>query len=183
MGLLKKINFTLVVVMTFCAAKAQNPVLFLVTPGNKVCLGQSIQVTNSPNGLGNGSVTYYFGDGTATTPPDPNPTHTYLTANTFNLRQVLPIFGPPIIDPSTGIPIGYLTDTVPIRVVPNIKLSATYTVCGSGRVNLKIVDDRFDSYDIDFGDGTGVTNAPFDPSGTTTSIHIYSVISTYTVSI
>ena len=181
MGLLKKINFTLVIAMTVCAVKAQDTPLFQVTPGNKVCLGQSIQVTDFSTG-GNGDVTYYFGDGTFTTPPNPNPTHTYTTANTFNLRQVLPISGT-VIDPATGNPVGFLTYTVPVKVVPTTSLSATYTVCGSGRVNLKIVDDRFDSYDIDFGDATGVTNVPIDPSGTTTSIHIYSVISTYTVSI
>lgn len=171
MGLLKKINFTLVIAMTYCAATAQDTPFFTVTPGNKVCLGQSITVNDFSSG-GNGDVTYFFGDGTFTTPPDPNPTHTYTSANTFNLRQELPISGT-VIDPSTGLPVGYVSYTVPIRVVPTTPLTATYTVCGNGRVNLKIVDDRFDSYDIDFGDGSGITNTTADPSGTTIAVHIY----------
>lgn len=181
MGLLKKINFTLVAAMTGFFAEAQDMANFQVTPGNKVCLGQSIQVTDFSTG-GNGDVTYYFGDGAFTTPPDPNPTHTYATASTFNLKQVLPISGT-VIDPSTGDPVGFVSHTVPIRVVPTATLSATYSVCGSGRVNIIITDNRFDSYDIDFGDGSGVTNVSADPSGTSTSVHIYTIITNYNVSI
>ncbi len=181
MGLLKKINFTLFIAMTYCIAQAQSVALFQVAPGNKVCLGQAIQITDFSSG-GNGDVTYKFGDGASTAPPDPNPMHTYSSANTFTITQFLPT-SDPVIDPSTGNPIGYITYQENVKVVPVTTLSATYTVCGSGRVNLKITDTRFDSFDIDFGDGTGITNAPADPSGITTSVHIYSVITPRTVSI
>ncbi|MDB5256498.1 MAG: hypothetical protein JWM14_1193, partial [Chitinophagaceae bacterium] len=80
MGLLKKINFTLVMAMAYCTVQAQSDVaLFMVTPSNKVCLGEPIQVTDGhtddPAG-GSHEVTYFFGDGTSTTPPNADPTHT-----------------------------------------------------------------------------------------------------------
>lgn len=182
MRLLKKITFLLLAAMATSVVQAQDTPLFQVTPGNKVCLGQQIQITDYSTG-GNGAVTYTFGDGTpSTTPPNPNPTHTYATANTFTITQILPISGS-VIDPATGNPVGYLSYSEQVKVVPNVSLSATYTVCGSGRVNLNIADTRFDSYDVDFGDGTASVNVPNDPSGTTQSVHVYAVISTYSVSI
>jgi gliding motility-associated-like protein len=180
MRLLKKITSLLLASLATCIiAQAQDTPLFQVTPGSKVCLGQQIQVTDFSTG-GNGAVSYTFGDGTNS--GNANPTHTYVTANTFTIKQILPISGT-VIDPSTGNPVGYLTYSEQVKVVPNTSLSATYTVCGSGRVNVNISDTRFDSYDVDFGDGTGIVNVPNDPSGTTQSVHIYSTFTAHTISI
>lgn len=178
MKVLKTITLSLAALASF-SLQAQDAALFTVSPGTRVCLGQSIQVNDMSTG-GAGAVSYTFGDGTPSSLP--NPTHTYATANTFTITQTLPISGT-VTDPETGFPVGYVRYKLPVTVVPNTALSANYTVCGSGRVNINIVDTRFDAYDVDFGDGSTSTDIPRDPSGTTQSVHIYSTFVPHTVTI
>jgi hypothetical protein len=150
--------------------QAQDIAHFSVS-SQKVCLGTTIQAFDQSTG-GNGDVSYYFGDGTTTTPPNPNPVHMYATVNTFNLRQVLPISGT-VIDPETGNPVGYQSYTVPVTVVSNAPLDAGFGSGIPGDVIVTIRDTRFDTYDIDFGDGTAIETVSRDPSGETSVAHTY----------
>ncbi len=186
MRLLKKITFTLALLAAFTAeAQPDAEAKFKIAQGTKMCLGTTLNVIDLSSGADiNGDVTYFFGDGNQSTPPNPAPSYTYLATGTFNLRQIAPINGT-VTDSTTGNPVGFVGYTLPIRVYPTTALTATYKTCGNGAVYLYITDTRFDVYEVDFGDGTPVANAVHDASGVTEVFHPYALplSAPYTVNI
>ncbi|MBC7485279.1 MAG: PKD domain-containing protein [Cytophagaceae bacterium] len=175
------LSFLFIFALASSLLHAQDMAYFSVNY-QKVCLGTAIQLTDQSSG-GNGDATYTFGDGTLTTPPNPNPSHTYTSANTFTLKQILPIPGT-VIDPQTGNPVGYMSYSIPITVVNNTDLSVSYNSFSNNEVQFIVNDSRFDSYEIDFGDGSGLTSVDRNTSGTITTFnHTFPTTYEYSVSV
>jgi gliding motility-associated-like protein len=93
----------------------------------------------------------YTGSGSFSPPT----TNVYNTAGTFNIGQLL--------TPSVGVqPPVFI---VPVTVVNAVQPTVTVKKCSGRQVQITINDTYYDSYVIDYGDGT--TPPPPFPSGTT----------------
>jgi PKD repeat protein len=144
-------------------------VIVLPTPtagftATSVCLGDPTIFGNTSSGAS--SYSWDFGDGN--TSSSANPSHTYATANTFTVTLVAHV--------------GPCTDTIVQNVVVNNAPQVSFTTadpttgCGSLTVNFtnNTTGGGGNSYNWDFGDGTG-TSSLQNPTYT------YSTPGTYTV--
>ncbi|MEM6298789.1 MAG: PKD domain-containing protein, partial [Bacteroidota bacterium] len=107
------------------------------------CAPLTITVTDN-SGAAPGNVLYDYGDGSARTT---NTTHTYQTAGDYTITQFV----------GSGSGGNASTLDNPIVVQDGGAVDFTVSGCPSQGVLLELTDQNYDSYIVDFGDGTTTT--------------------------
>ncbi|MDB5272196.1 MAG: hypothetical protein JWO58_563, partial [Chitinophagaceae bacterium] len=145
-----------------------------------VCLGDTVRVTF--NGASSTWV-YLFGDGPSSTSNASLPMHTYLSTSPSGGYQFEQLVNTATThtDPVTGASENYVYYIIPITVADTSKINLTYKACANGDVYVYIADNRFDAYDISFGDGATTTATRAAGSDTTTTFHNYTSIAPFNV--
>ena len=133
-----------------------------------VCLGDIASFSNlsAPNGTTITGYSWNFGDASALS-TSTNPTHTYLSASTFNV----------VLTTSSATCSDDTTIAVTISPAPVVNFStSTTTGCSPMSVSFSNTTTGSPTYSWNFGDGSLL-------SSTTSPTHIYSASGTYTVTL
>ncbi len=133
-----------------------------------LCLGDIASFTNlsAPNGTTITGYSWNFGDASALS-TSTNPTHTYLSASTFNV----------ILTTSSATCSDDTTIAVTISPAPVVNFStSTTTGCSPMSVSFSNTTTGSPTYSWNFGDGSPL-------SSTASPTHIYSTSGTYTVTL